>query len=158
MLDKVDFPLTNAQISNFILEMDYTNYFNIQQAISELMDTDFISLETFHNSSQLKITEAGREVLGFCDKDISDAIKQDTLSYLKEHRFQLRNEVSTLATYYEAKKEEFIAQCLATEGKSNLIELNLSVTSAKEAETICKNWKEKSDDIYAYLIQSLLVD
>ena len=37
ILDKVDFPLTNAQVSDFILEKEYTNYFNIQQAISELI-------------------------------------------------------------------------------------------------------------------------
>ena len=30
MLDQVDFPLTNTQISNFVLEKDYTTYFTIQ--------------------------------------------------------------------------------------------------------------------------------
>ena len=30
MLDKVDFPLTNTQISNFFLEQDYTDYFRVQ--------------------------------------------------------------------------------------------------------------------------------
>jgi hypothetical protein len=34
MLDKVDFPLTNTQISNFFLEQDYTDYFRVQQVIS----------------------------------------------------------------------------------------------------------------------------
>ena len=29
MLDKVDFPLTNTQISNFILEKGYTSYFTL---------------------------------------------------------------------------------------------------------------------------------
>lgn len=158
MLDKVDFPLTNAQISDFILEMDYTNYFNIQQAISELIDAEFISSETVRNSSYLKITAAGREVLGFCDNDISEAIKNDTLAYLKKHKFELRNEVSTISTYYEAKKDVFITQCFVKEADSNLIELNLNVVSEKEAETICKNWKDKSQEIYAYLIQTLLAE
>ena len=31
MLDKVDFPLTNTQITNFIQEKDYTDYFTVQQ-------------------------------------------------------------------------------------------------------------------------------
>ena len=35
MLEKVDFPLTNGQISEFILEKGYTSYFTLQQAISE---------------------------------------------------------------------------------------------------------------------------
>ena len=30
MLERAKLPLTNAQISDFILENDYTNYFNIQ--------------------------------------------------------------------------------------------------------------------------------
>lgn len=36
MLEKVDFPLTNAQISGFILDKGYTTYFHLQQALSEL--------------------------------------------------------------------------------------------------------------------------
>ena len=32
MLDQVDFPLTNTQISNFMLNKDYTTYFTVQQA------------------------------------------------------------------------------------------------------------------------------
>ena len=31
MLDKVDFPLTNTQISNFFLEQDYTDYFRVRR-------------------------------------------------------------------------------------------------------------------------------
>lgn len=32
MLDRVDFPLTNSQISSFLLDRGYTNYFTLQQA------------------------------------------------------------------------------------------------------------------------------
>ena len=42
MLEKVDFPLTNAQISGFILDKGYTTYFHLQQAISELIDSELI--------------------------------------------------------------------------------------------------------------------
>lgn len=104
MLDKVDFPLTNAQISNFILEKGYTNYFNIQQSISALHDNDFITTETIQNSSYLGITDAGREVLGYCLSDISSTIQQEIMDYLQEHRYQLRDEVSVVSDYYEEKK------------------------------------------------------
>ena len=35
MLDKVDFPLTNSQISEFVLDKGYTDYFKLQQALSD---------------------------------------------------------------------------------------------------------------------------
>jgi len=53
----VDFPLTNGQLTNFILEKDYTNYFNIQQTISELIDDQYIIAETIRNSSLYQITD-----------------------------------------------------------------------------------------------------
>lgn len=34
MLDRVDFPLTGSQISQFLLDK-YTNYFNLQIALNE---------------------------------------------------------------------------------------------------------------------------
>ena len=42
MLDKVDFPLTNSQISEFVLDKGYTDYFKLQQALSELADGGLI--------------------------------------------------------------------------------------------------------------------
>ena len=48
MLDKVDFPLTNSQISEFILNEGYTTYFKLQQALSELLDSGFIREESTH--------------------------------------------------------------------------------------------------------------
>lgn len=158
MLDKVDFPLTNAQISDFILEKGYTNYFHIQQSVSALQDNDFITTETIRNSSYLRITDAGREVLGYCLSDISPAIQQEIMDYLQEHRYQLRDEVSVVADYYEEKKDEFIVRCIAKDGNTNVIELNLNVASEEEASTICNNWQEKSQEIYAYLIQHLLAE
>ena len=39
MLNKVDFPLTNSQISEFILDEGYTTYFKLQQALAELAES-----------------------------------------------------------------------------------------------------------------------
>ena len=38
MLHQVNFPLTNAQLSNFFLDREYTTYFTLQQALNELLD------------------------------------------------------------------------------------------------------------------------
>lgn len=156
ILDKVDFPLTNGQLTNFILEKEYTNYFTIQQSISELIEDDFIRSETIRNSSLYEITESGSETLSFFSHDISQAIRDDIDIYLKEHKYSLRNEVSTLADYFEKKKDEFIARLRVIEGDSSIIELNLSVPTEREANIICNNWRDKSSDIYAYVITSLM--
>ena len=158
MLEHADGSLTNAQVSNFMLEMDYTNYFNIQSAISMLEENGFITTETIRNSSHLHITSEGSAVLGYCIDDISEAIKQDVHQYLQKHKQEIREEMSVVADYFEVNKEEYIARCIVREGSSNIIELNLNVASEEEANTICSKWKEKSQEVYAYLIQQLLAD
>ena len=45
MLNRVDFPMTNSQISKFILEEGYATYFRLQQALAELAESGFIKEE-----------------------------------------------------------------------------------------------------------------
>ena len=37
MLSKVNFPLTNSQMSTFMLEKQYTDYFTFQETINSLV-------------------------------------------------------------------------------------------------------------------------
>lgn len=84
MLSQIDSPLTNAQISDFILEKEYTNYFTIQQVLSEMKDSDLVTMSSSHNSSIYRITETGRDTLHYFGDKISDAICQDIQEYLKK--------------------------------------------------------------------------
>lgn len=156
LLDKVDFPLTNAQISNFILEKDYTNYFSIQQSLSELIEAEFVTIETIRNSSYYRITESGRETLSFFDSMISSAIQEDIIKYLKENQFSLRDEVSTLSEYFETKKGEYTVRLRVIEKEDSIIDLSLSVPTEEDAIKICANWRINSQNVYASVLTNLL--
>lgn len=156
MLDKVNFPLTNAQISNFILEKEYTNYFTIQQAVSELNDSELIRTETIRNSTYYRINQAGEETLEFFGNKVSDAIKDDIAEYFKKNEYELKDEVSTIADYYEEKKDEYIVRCQVKENGSPIIDLSISVPSEEEAISMCNNWKAKSQEVYAYVMKTLM--
>ena len=43
--------LTNSQISEFILDRDYTDYFQLQKVLSELVETELLRKRTISNSS-----------------------------------------------------------------------------------------------------------
>lgn len=94
MLSKVDFPLTNAQISDFILGKGYTTYFTLQKALSELTESGLIREETTHNRTLYHLTEEGDESICFFENKISDAIKKDISDFFIEKKFSLKNEVS----------------------------------------------------------------
>lgn len=156
VLDHVDFPLSNAQVSEFILTKGYTDYFTFQQAASELVDAEFIKSTQLRNSTHYTITDEGRETLAFFGKKISDGIKSDIDHYLKANKYMLRNENDVVADFYKEKTDEYIVRCEVKEKKSTLVELQLTVTDEAMAELICDNWKKKNGEVYQYLIQTLL--
>ncbi len=84
MLDQVDFPLTGAQVSDFILTKEYTSFLTLQQAISELNEAGLIATRSIGNRTNLLITGEGKNTLSFFENRISDTIKKEVVQYLKE--------------------------------------------------------------------------
>ena len=156
MLKQVNFPLTNAQLTNFFTEHEYTTYFTLQQALNELEDAGLIHKEPSHNSTRYEITREGEETLNFFGKNISPAIVNDLDQYLKENKFRLREEVGTSADYYKATGQDYIVHCEVREGKTVLIRLDLALPDKEQAEAMCSNWKEKSQEIYSFAMKTLL--
>ena len=156
MLKKVDFPLTNAQISEFVLDQEYTTYFTLQQALNELLDAGLVKKETMRNSSRYEITKEGEETLEFFGKNISPAIVSDMDEYLKQNRFRMRNEVGLISDFYKSTNQDYIVHCEVREGKSILIGFDLSVPDKDQAETMASHWKERSQEIYSYVMKTLM--
>lgn len=155
MLGRVSFPLTTAQISDFILEKDYTNFLTLSQVINELTDTGLVAAQTIRNRTHLAITDEGRETLSYFENRISDAIKNDINAYFRENEFSLRNEVSVLGDYYKSTSGEFEAHLVAKDRGINLVEITLSVPAEEMAASICDNWQKRNQEIYKYLIEKL---
>lgn len=156
MLHQVNFPLTNAQLSNFFLDREYTTYFTLQQALNELLDAGLVKKETMRNSSRYEITKEGEETLEFFGKNISPAIVSDMDEYLKQNRFRMRNEVGLISDFYKSTNQDYIVHCEVREGKAVLVNLDISVPDKDQAEIMCNHWKDRSQEIYAYVMKSLM--
>jgi len=152
MLDHVNFPLTNSQLTDFFLDHEYTTYFTLQQALNELKEAGLIRMD----SSRYEITKEGDDTLSFFGNNISPAIIEDIDSYLKENKFRLRNEVGVISDFYKSTNQDYIVHCEVREGKSVLIGFDLSVPDKDQAETMASHWKERSQDIYAYVMKTLM--
>lgn len=155
MLDKVAFPMTKSQVCDFIQEKEYTNFFTVQQVISELIDTELISAKTIRNRTQLGITEEGKETLHFFENRISEGIKSDIEDYFSERELELRNEVSVQGDYYKSTSGEYEAHLLAKDRGITLVDITLSVPVEEMAASICDNWQKKNQAIYQYLTEQL---
>ena len=156
MLRQVSFPLTNAQLTDFFLQHEYTSYFTLQQALKELQESGLVRTESTHNTTRYMITKEGEETLSFFGKNISPAIVEDMDHYLKENRLRMRNEVGVVSDYFKSTSQDYTVHCEVHEGKSTLIDLSISVPDREQAEDMCARWKDKSQTIYAYIMKTLM--
>lgn len=155
MLNRVNFPMTTAQVSDFILGKDYTNFLTLQQVINELNEAGLISSETIRNRTHLSLTDEGRETLQYFENRISDTIKQEINTYFSENEYSLRNEVSVLGDYYKSTSGEYEAHLVAKDRGIVLVDITLSVPTEETAAAICDNWQKKNQSIYQLLIREL---
>lgn len=156
MLQKVTFPLTTAQISEFILDQGYTTYFTLQEALSEMVKSNLIKTETTHNRTLYTLTESGAETISFFKNKISPAIRDDIKVFLNEKEYDLKEEVAVKADYYETIKHEYEVCCKIVDDGSNLIDLKLIVPTKTEAEAIAESWDKNNQKIYTMLMKELL--
>lgn len=158
LIGKVDFPLSNSQVSEFIIEKGYTNYFNVQRAFHELEEEEMLRIKTIRNMSHYSLTEEGKEAIDMFEYQIPNSIKEDIGQFLDEKEYELRKETDLEADFFPAKRDEYTVHLKIKEKDSLLLELNLNVVSREQAVHICDHWNQMHSEIYSTLIQKLLFD
>lgn len=156
MLSKVNFPLSNTQLSTFMLDKQYTDYYTFQETISILEEDGFIKGTSHQNKTQYDLTKEGEDTIAFFYTKISSAIRDDIDSYLTTNKYDLKSESGTTSDYYKTINNSYTAHCQVKEGDINLIELNLNVPLEEQAEIICERWREHSQEIYEFIMSRLM--
>lgn len=148
-------PLSKKRVCDFILEKGYTNYIILNQAIGELLDAGMIAGQQINERSHFSLTEEGAQTLAFFQGNISDITKEEINTYLRENKLEVISELSVTSNYDRSSTGEFEAHLLAKEKGIPLVEITLSVPAEETAASICRNWREKNEEIYQFLVGEL---
>ena len=156
MLDKVDFPWTTSQISELILEKEYTTYIKLQETLAEMEHSGLLRVETPHNRTRYHLTDNGLDTIQYFKNKISPAIQRDIDEFLKEKKYDLKEEGSVKSDYYLNTNHEYEVCCQIVENGFSLIDLKLTVPTESEAEAIAGNGASQSQDIDTLRLAKLL--
>jgi len=156
LLENMNIPLTKTQITNAVLENNLIDFFTLQQCISELESTDVVRQVNYQKRVCYEITDAGRKTLEVflhrIPKSTMDIIEQ----YVSRNKENLKKESQIIAEYQKVNETEYTVNLMVIENNLVLIDLKLSVVSAKQAKQICEKWRNSSEKIYSQLMNSLI--
>lgn len=156
MLDKAGNPVLKTQIFGFILEKEYTNYFTLMQACSELCDTKFIETRIIMNGPHLAILEDGVDTLRSFSDRISQGIKDDIAQFFHDNQIDIKSSHNVNTNYYRAGRNEYIAELSLKEDDSELLLLRVSMPTEESVRAMCENFEEKSDELFGLIVDKLL--
>ncbi len=153
-----EFPssLSKNELTEFILEKNYMNFFYIQQYLAELIDSEFIELKEIDNDYYYKILEKGKQTLDYFISKIPDKVKKDLESEFNSQKIQKKKETQVVSEYFQREDGQFTVNLKLVENSDTLFSLYLNVATREQAELISNSWKERTDLIYSQTIKLLI--
>ncbi len=156
MLKVMQAPLTNSEICEYILDKGYTDTFNIQIVITDLLNDKLIESEKMHNRTYYSMTDEGSDVLNSLESRIAPVIKNDIYSYLSSKEYDIKNNHSIQTKVNKISDEEYEAVLSAFDKRGQILSISLSFPTEALAVSACDNFNNTNTDIYKYLIGKLL--
>ena len=158
ILEKINMDLTNSQITQVVLETEVMNYFSLQQFLAQLMESKFLTIYEDSNKEYYNLTKKGIETLDYFLTRIPNETLLKLDDYLNVNKENLLADTQVKSSFVKQSENEFIVNLRVIENQSNLIDLNLNVSSEKQAKLICDNWKKNASYMYAEVIGLLISD
>ena len=156
ILDKINMDLTNSQITQVVLETEMMNYFSLQQLLSQLMESKFLITYKDSDREYYSLTQKGVETLEYFLSRIPENSTKKVDEYILSNRENLLADTQVKSSFVKQSDNEFIVNLRVIENQCNLIDLNLNVSSEKQAQLICNNWKNNASYMYAEIIDLLI--
>ncbi|KXG73645.1 DUF4364 family protein [Thermotalea metallivorans] len=156
IMDEFGIPLTNTQITQFVMEKDYMNYFSLQQFLGELVSAGMLEYSAGEQNYFYLLTEKGKNTLQY----FKDRLSAEALSSIQKavalKKQMFLKEMQITADYMKKRENEYIVDLKVVENDITLIDLKLNVASNKHAKQICEKWKNEAPTLYGEIIHLLI--
>lgn len=155
-LDILDMPITNIYINDLLLQPGYMNYFNIQTALSELVEIGCVDrIPDSDGIPMYSINEKGREAFHEFSYLLPDGLATRYEEHIENNKDQVKRLVEVNASVFTVGKDDYFVRCFIRDKGTYVIDLKLPAASREDANEICKAWRENSSEIYADIVKIL---
>ncbi len=157
ILDRVDFAVSNVQITTFFTEYGYTDYFKAQLALNDVADSSLANVTKSHGNTSYTLSSEGKKTLELFIDRITEDIDSDITSYLNDNELRMKEEQSVVADYFPVEPKGYTVNCKIVNNSTNrtTYEVNCFVPTKEQAEAICNNWKAKYEKMYLEFLDEL---
>ena len=156
LLKAIDKPIEKEQLNNALLENGLANYFEISQAITELLSNGAIDMLVIDDEECYKILPRGKEIAENLEMTLPKTVRERAVNSaiklltLKEVERENRIDVEKVEDGYNVTFS-------LMSGNDELMKLTLLVGDSMQVESVKKNYLEDPIKLYSSIITALTV-
>ncbi|HBL40568.1 MAG TPA: hypothetical protein DDY98_02950 [Ruminococcaceae bacterium] len=157
LLSGIDEKITRAQLCEISLDKGLANYFEINQAISDLtangsVCSDFVDCEEY-----LSITEKGRSSSKTLESQLPKSIREKAINAAIKMLTLARSKRENTVEVEKLPEGGFNVTFCVSDPKAQLMRLTVFVADEMQVETVKNNFYEDPVKLYSGIIASLTV-
>ena len=151
-------PLTNIELTNFILDNNIMDYFTLQQLLKDLCNSNFVVQNSKIGNEYYSISQEGTNVLDMFGDKLPDYFIKQVEQNFANLKMEIKKNRELLGHYYKKQEDEFIVSLQVIENESTIFSLSINVPDEEMAKHICKKWDSNPEGIFASIIKTLTSD
>lgn len=154
MLASVKQSLSKDEIVSVLQENGLANYFEINDAFSDLIGNNNISKDR-DNPEKYVVTESGKLIVNQLDTALPISIREKTLAATINLLAKVKRENENIVTIKKEANGCYVSCNISGGDDVNLLTVNLFVPDAKQAELVKRNFQENPSLIYTCMLALL---
>ena len=157
LLKSVDAPMTRQMLNDAMQEDGLANYFEVGQAIEELLKTGNITADIADDEEVLSVTDKGREAAELLQTSVPRTVREKAVN--SAIRLTTRAKIER-ENKIEVKKEEnggYNITFTLFDRDTELMKLSIFVADSLQLEQVKQNFIDDPVKVYSTIITSLTV-
>ena len=157
LLKSVDAPMTRQMLNEAMQEDGLANFFEVGQAIEELLKTGNITADIFEGEEVITVTERGRDAAELLQTSLPKTVREkavnSAIKFVTRAKVERENKI-------EVKKEDdggYTITFTLFDRDTELMKLSIYVVDGLQLETVKQNFINDPVKVYSTIITSLTV-
>ena len=157
VLKEIDLDTPGSLLTDILLEPRMMNYFAMQSALCDLTDSGLVL--TVKDSGGIPLyscSKKGLDILKSLENTISPAIKDTYKRLVHKEKSKIKQSIEINANHFTGTDGQIYCRCFIRDGSTYIADVRIPVADKTEADTVCKNWKNNTSEVFLKVIKAML--
>ena len=160
LLNKMELPMSRAQISDFINDKQLLDNFTIEVTLADMEVEGFLDSTTENamdvSTTRYTLTDDGYQNLEYFENHIPKPVRMMINKYVEETQGKIRRDYEITASYFpNVEDNDYKVKCAVFDDKRVLLEFVVSVDTRDQAKFIQANWRTNASKAYKKIFEAL---